>query len=40
MPAPPPIEIMLPTGPTVRVPTGFDPRTLGDVLAMLEGRDA
>ena len=35
---PPPIEIMLPTGPTVRVPCGFDPRTLGDVLSVLEGR--
>ena len=34
----PPIEIVLPTGPTVRVPQGFDPRTLGDVLAVLEGR--
>ena len=34
----PPIEIVLPAGPTVRVPTGFDPRTLGDVLAVLEGR--
>ena len=36
--APPPIEIMLPTGPTVRVLCGFDPRTLGDVLSVLEGR--
>ncbi len=35
---PPPIEILLPTGPTVRVPHGFDPRTLGEVLAVLEGR--
>jgi hypothetical protein len=34
----PPIEIVLPTGPTVRVCAGFDPRTLGDVLAVLEGR--
>lgn len=34
----PPIEIVLPTGPTVRVPSGFDPRTLGRVLAVLEGR--
>jgi transposase len=34
----PPIEILLPTGPTVRVPSGFDPRTLGLVLAVLEGR--
>jgi hypothetical protein len=34
----PPIEIVLPTGPTVRVPFGFDTRTLGDVLAVLEGR--
>ena len=34
----PPIEIVLPTGPTVRVPSGFDPRTLGQVLAVLEGR--
>jgi hypothetical protein len=35
---PPPIEILLPTGPTIRVPSGFDPRTLGQVLAVLEGR--
>jgi hypothetical protein len=34
----PPIEIVLDGGPTVRVPPGFDPRTLGDVLAVLEGR--
>ena len=34
----PPIEIVLPGGPTVRVPAGFDPRTLGDVLTVLEGR--
>src|SRR5262249_44688062 len=34
----PPIEIVLPAGPTVRVPFGFDPRTLGHVLAVLEGR--
>ena len=34
----PPIEIVLNGGPTVRVPAGFDPRTLGDVLAVLEGR--
>jgi transposase len=34
----PPIEIVLQGGPTVRVPPGFDPRTLGDVLAVLEGR--
>jgi transposase len=34
----PPIEIVLPAGPTVRVPPGFDPRTLGDVLAVLERR--
>src|SRR5512135_1626297 len=33
-----PIEILLPDGPTVRVPVGFDPRTLGDVLAVLGGR--
>src|SRR5262249_50762635 len=33
-----PIEILLPTGPTVRVPSGFAPRTLGQVLAALEGR--
>ena len=32
------IEIALPGGPTVRVPAGFDPRTLGDVLTVLEGR--
>ena len=32
------IEVVLPTGPTVRVPSGFDPRTLGQVLAVLEGR--
>src|SRR5262249_22539374 len=34
----PPIEILLPTGPTLRIPSGFDPRTLGQVLAVLEGR--
>ena len=34
----PPIEIVLPTGSIVRVPFGFDPRTLGDVLAVLGGR--
>jgi hypothetical protein len=34
----PAIEIVLPAGPTVRVPQGFDPRTLGEVLAVLEGR--
>jgi hypothetical protein len=34
----PTIEIVMPTGPTVRVPPGFDPRTLGDVLAVLGGR--
>ena len=34
----PPNEIMLPTGPTVWIPLGFDPRTLGQVLAVLEGR--
>ena len=34
----PPIEIVLPTGSIVRVPSGFDPRTLGDVLAVLGGR--
>ena len=33
-----PIEILLPTGPIVRVPSGFDPSTLGRVLAVLEGR--
>lgn len=32
------IEIVLPSGPTVRVPAGFDPRTLGAVLSVLEGR--
>ena len=34
----PPIEVVLPTGPIVRVPSGVDPRTLGQVLAVLEGR--
>ena len=34
----PPIEIVLPTGLIVRAPSGFDPRTLGQVLAVLEGR--
>jgi transposase len=33
-----PIEILLPAGPIVRVPSGFDPSTLGQVLAVLEGR--
>jgi len=34
----PPIEIVLPTGSTVRVLSGFNPRTLGQVLDVLEGR--
>jgi transposase len=34
----PAIEIVLTTGPVVRVPFGFDPSTLGQVLAVLEGR--
>jgi transposase len=34
----PPIEIVLTTGPVVRVPSGFDLSTLGQVLAVLEGR--
>jgi hypothetical protein len=39
LPRPPaPIEIVLPSGPTLRVPTGFDPRTLAAVLSVLEGR--
>jgi hypothetical protein len=33
----PPIEILMPTGPTVRVACGFDPGTLRSVLAVLEG---
>jgi hypothetical protein len=37
-PSVPPIEIVMNDGPTVRVPSGFDPRTLGDVLTVLEGR--
>jgi hypothetical protein len=35
--SPAPIEIVLPSGPTVRVPVGFDPRTLGAILSVLEG---
>jgi transposase len=34
----PPIEIVLDGGPTVRVPTGFDPRSLGDILTVLGAR--
>jgi hypothetical protein len=34
----PPIEIVLPDGSIVRVPTGFNPLTLDHVLAVLEGR--
>jgi hypothetical protein len=34
----PPIEVVLPDGAIVRVPCGFDPRTLGDILAVLGGR--
>jgi hypothetical protein len=34
----PPIEIVLQGGPTLRVPSGFDPRTLGEILAVLETR--
>ena len=32
------IEIVLPSGTTVRVPDGFDPQTLQAVLTLLEGR--
>jgi hypothetical protein len=32
------IEIVLHRGPVVRVPCGFDPRTLNDILAVLEAR--
>jgi hypothetical protein len=32
------IEIVLHRGPVVRVPCGFDPRTLHDILAVLEAR--
>lgn len=32
------IEIVLPAGPTLRVPEGFDPQTLRAVLTVLEGR--
>ena len=34
----PPIEIVLPTGTTVRVHSGFNPSALDQVLAVLEGR--
>ncbi len=34
----PPIEIVLDGGPTVRVPAGFDPQTLGDILTVLGAR--
>jgi hypothetical protein len=38
-PQPPPlIEIVLHGGPVVRVPCGFDPRTLNEILAVLEAR--
>jgi hypothetical protein len=33
----PPIEIVFPAGSIIRVPFGFDPRTLGDVLAVPGG---
>jgi transposase len=33
----PPIEILLSTGPTLRVPDGFDPITLRAILTILEG---
>lgn len=32
----PPIEIVLHDGPIVRVPSGFDPQTLGEIMAVLE----
>jgi transposase-like protein len=35
---PPPIEIVWPTGPTLRVPAGFDRRALDEILTVLEGR--
>ena len=34
----PSIEMLLPTDPTVRVPSGCNSRTLGQVLAVPEGR--
>jgi hypothetical protein len=37
-PPSPPIEIVLNGGPKVRVPSGFDPRTLDNVLAVLGAR--
>jgi hypothetical protein len=37
-PPAPPIEILVNDGLTVRVPCGFDPRTLNDILAVLEAR--
>jgi len=35
-PPAPPIENLLNDGLTVQVPCGFDPRTLNDILAVLE----
>lgn len=37
-PDPPSIEIVLPSGPTVRVHSGFDPCTLAQIIAVLQGR--
>jgi hypothetical protein len=34
----PPIEVVLPNGLIIRVPAGFDPSSLGHVLAVLEAR--
>jgi hypothetical protein len=38
IPETPPIEIVLPDGPTVRVTRGFDPLALDAVLSVLEAR--
>jgi hypothetical protein len=37
-PPAPPIEILVNDGLIVRVPCGFDPRTLNDILTVLEAR--
>jgi len=34
---PPPLELLLPGGRCLRIPPGFDPAALRDLLALLEG---
>ena len=39
-PLPPPLEVVLPRGPVVRIAPGFDPATLRQLLAVLDAEAA